>query len=146
MKIDEMVPTKSSFLTKDDVGEAGKNLTIAKFETQEVGVENDKEMKYVIVWQQADFKPMVLNKQNASRLKIIFKSDDTDAMIGGTVNVFCDPFVEFGGKIVGGLRIRPTTAQAQAKAPTQARKPAQDTGPESPPLEAYEGEDSTIPF
>lgn len=154
-KIDEMVPSKSKFLTKDDVGETGKNLTIGAFEQQEVGTENQKELKFVIIWQQADWKPMVLNKQNANRLKLIAKTDDTDAMIGLTVNVFNDPFVEFGGKITGGVRIRAAAQAAPRPQQRPAQKPAPrpaasvDMGPESPPLEAYAGEpepNDDIPF
>lgn len=151
MKIDDMTPTKSSFLKQEDVGEAGKNLTIGSFEQKEVGTENEKEMKYVIVWQQADWKPMVLNKENGNRLKLIAMTDDTDAMIGLTINVFADPFVSFGGKTTGGLRIRaaslPPKQQRPAQKPAtrQAQVPA-DMGPESPPLEAYEDPNDSIPF
>lgn len=153
MKIDDMTPSKSKFLTKEDVGETGKNLTISGFEQQEVGTENEKETKYVILWQQADYKPMVLNKENGNRLKLIAKTDDADQMVGTTVNVYNDPFVAFGGKTVGGIRIRAATtatarpqqrvaATVQRPAARPAAAPADDMGPDSPPLDAYEGEEA----
>jgi hypothetical protein len=153
MKIDEMVPTKSKFLTKDDVGEAGKNLTIHAFESMEVGTGDELEHKFCIVWQQADYKPMVLNKENANRLKVILRTDDTDAMVGQTVNVYNDPMVSYGGKVVGGIRLRPTATRTAAP---PARKPAAKPAPapvdpddelpddELPPLESYE--DNPPPF
>lgn len=155
MKIGDMTPTKSKFLTKEDVGEAGKNLTIAGFEQQEVGFEGDKELKYVVIWNQADYKPMVLNKENGNRLKMIAKTDDTDAMIGLTVNVYNDPFVSFGGEVKGGVRIRAAAQAALRPQQRPAQKPAPrpaaptDMGPESPPLEAYADEpepNDEIPF
>lgn len=133
--IDDLVPSKSNFLTKEDVGEQGVDLAIKKFEQQEVGFEDDKEMKYVIVWTNSDYKPMVLNRENASRLKMIAKSDDTDDMIGMTVNVYCDPFVSFGKKVVGGLRLRPAFNQRTGRQPQQ-----KEDGPPTPPAEAYEDE------
>lgn len=148
--IDDLVPTKSSFLTKEDCGVAGKNLTIGAFEQKEVGSENEKETKYCIIFQQADYKPMVLNKENANRLKVIFKTDDIEAMIGGTINVYNDEMVSFGGKIVGGIRIRPAAAaRPQARPGQVAARKAQaldiDPNDDLPPLDSYE-EDSTAPF
>lgn len=146
-KIDDLVPTKSNFLTKDDVGEAGKNLTIASFEQAEVGSQNEKELKYVVLWQQADYKPMVLNKENANRLKVICRTDDTDQMIGKTINVYNDPMVSYGGKITGGIRVRPSAVQQKRPAQKPAPKPAQeDPNDELPPMEAYEEDAGGVPF
>jgi hypothetical protein len=154
--IDDLVPSKSNFLTKEDVGEAGVNLTIKSFSQQEVGMEGAaKELKAIIEWQQADYKPMVLNKENASRLKMICKTADTDAMIGRTVNVYCDPYVKFGNEMKGGIRIRPVEhAQYQAQQPQRPQRvaqqpPQQRQQPKSepawqdtPPVEAYGDDDA----
>ena len=152
--IDNLVKSKSKFLSKEDCGEAGMDLTVFRFTEQDVGKDGETERKYVIEWRETDVKPMVLNKQNANRLKAIAKSDDIDRMIGLTVNVYNDPFVEFGGKTVGGLRIRPIAhARYQENRPQQARpqqaqrQPEYD-GPETPPVEAYEEPSYTkdVPF
>ena len=147
MNIDEMVPSKSHFLTKEDVGEAGKNLTIKGFTMKEVGFENDKEMKYVIEWMDTNYKPMVLNKENASRLKFILQTSETTSMVGRTVNVYNDRFVKFGNEMKGGLRIRPIEhAAAQTARPSTQRPssaPVRDEDPpwqDSPPLDAYSDE------
>ena len=52
-----------------------------------------------------------VNKTNMSRIKIITKSETTGQARGKRVNVFNDPFVEFGGKLTGGLRIRECQSQ-----------------------------------
>jgi len=150
MNIDDMIPKKSNFLTKEDVGEQGRNLTIKAFSQTEVGQE--KEVRYVIEWSEQDFKPMVLNKENGSRLKMIFKTGESGQMIGKQVNVYCDPFVSFGGEIKGGIRLRPVATAAAANAlpprrPAPAQKAAvvEEDGPwqPSPPPEAYEKD---VPF
>lgn len=146
--IDSLVKNTSKFLTKEDCGEAGRNLTIFRFAQQQVGKDGEQEMKYTIEWQERDVKPMVLNKENATRLKMIAKSDDTDQMTGIVVNVYSDPFVQYGGKAVGGLRIRPPAhaeyANTRKPAPTKAAArdvEPEDDGPPSPPLEAYDDKD-----
>ena len=150
MNIDEMVPKKSKFLTKEDVGERGRDLTIKGFSQQEVGQE--KELRYVIEWLEPDFKPMVLNKENSSRLKLIFKTGDSDAMIGRQVNAYNDPFISFGGEIKGGIRLRPCAQAAAANAlpprrPAPAQKAAQeDPWAPTPPPESYAEFDKDIPF
>lgn len=148
--IDSMVPSKSNYLKKEDVGTGGRNLTIASFDQEEIGQDGEKELKLIVRWQQQDFLPMVVNKENASRLKMTLKTDDTDQMIGKTVNVYHDEFVSFGGKQVGGLRIRPpahAAAQQQLRSPApqqrRAAPPSEPDAPESPPLEAYRND---IPY
>lgn len=138
MKIDDMTPTQSQFLKKEDVGEAGVNLTIKGFEQTMVGQGDDAETKWVIVWTNPDYKPMVLNKENGSRLKMVCKSDDTDQMIGRTVNAYNDPYVAFGGKVVGGIRLR------APQGPAQPANPPQDMGQPTPPIDAYGDDD--VPY
>jgi hypothetical protein len=90
---------------------------------------------------------MIVNKENGSRLKITLKTDDTDLMIGRVINVYSDPFVSFGGKTVGGLRIRPArTTEARPTKAVQPSKPyaePEDDGPQAPPVEVYNDD---IPF
>lgn len=144
-KIDDLVPSKSNFLKKEDVGVEGRNLTIKAFEQEDIKNQETGgvDQKYCIFWTDESFHPMVLNKENASRLKMALKTDDTDVMIGRTVNVYHDEFVSFGGKQVGGLRIRPANmSQGTGKARTQPARQATygdaDDGRPTPPAEAYE--------
>lgn len=107
---DDLVPSDSKYLKKEDVGEEGMNLTIAGFGRENVGQGSEIEERAIVRFKQ-DMKPMVLNKTNAERLKHIFKTDNPKEVIGNTVNVYNDPLIEFGGKIVGGIRIRKAVAK-----------------------------------
>lgn len=140
-KIDTMIPTKSNFLKQADVSEEGVDLTIKHFDYQQVGQGTDAETKLVVHWTNPNYKPMVVNKENGTLLKIACKTDDTDLMIGKKVNVWANPHVAFGGKMVGGLRIR--AARSTDPRPTQAVKPSrpfepEDDGAPTPPVEAYD--------
>jgi hypothetical protein len=68
-------------------------------------------------------KPMVLNSTNIKRLYTIFGTPDT-ATWRGEVMLYVDQNIEFGGKIVGGLRLRP----AQGNGPTVAQQEPDRTG------------------
>ncbi len=56
-------------------------------------------------------KGMVLNKTNLKRIAFVTGSDETDDWGGKQVVLYTDPDVEFGGDIVGGLRIRKPKSQ-----------------------------------
>lgn len=150
--IDEAIPSKSNYMKKEDVGEQGRDLVIKDFKHEDIGRDGDSETKLVIYWTDPSYKPMVCNKENGQRLKMALKTDDMDLMIGKAVNVYSDPFVAFGGKTVGGIRIRST--QLAANAPkrnippkAQARVEAQDDGAPTPPIEAYDRDpNDDIPF
>jgi len=105
----------SKYLGKGDVPQSGLNLTISGFGIEEMKQDGTK--KPYCTWVQVGVKPLILNKNNRSRLESIFGTSDTTAMIGRQVNVFNDPMVEFGGQVVGGLRIRPLANPAPAVNP-----------------------------
>ena len=105
MNLDDLVPTTSKYLAGKDVGEEGSNLTIAGFKRETVGQGAEADERAVMYFKE-DVKPMVLNKTNKNRLKIILKATDSSEVTGKVVNVFQDPMVEYGGELVGGLRIR----------------------------------------
>ena len=107
--LDSLVPTKSDYLSKDDVGEQGMNLTIAGFKMETVGQGAEADERCVMAFQEADTKPMIVNKTNLNRIKHITGAETTGQVRGKTINVYNDPMVEFGGKLTGGIRIRPAT-------------------------------------
>jgi len=49
---------------------------------------------------------MVLNSTNIQLLAKACESEDTDDWIGKKVIIYSDPNVSFGGKLVGGLRVK----------------------------------------
>jgi hypothetical protein len=67
-------------------------------------------------------RPMVLNKTNIKRLCQIFGTVDTSEW-RGPITLYVDQNIEFGGRIVGGLRVRP--AQANGPAEVVPEKPRQ---------------------
>ena len=71
------------------------------------------EYKWAIRFQEFD-KPMVLNSTNIKRLGKAL-GDETDGWKGGQVTLYVDPDIEFGGNIVGGLRIRASKAPSSSK-------------------------------
>ena len=59
-------------------------------------------------------KPMVLNTTNIKRFMKIFGTGDTGQW-RGEVTLYVDHDIEFGGKTVGGLRVKPATANGSAR-------------------------------
>ena len=113
ISLDSLVPTQSDYLTKDDVGETGINLTIAGFKIDTVGKGENADQRCIMGFVE-DHKPMVVNKTNMNRIKHITGAETTGQARGKKINVFNDPMVEYGGKLTGGIRIRPV---AEAAAP-----------------------------
>ena len=102
MKIDALLPSK--YLKQSDVD--GEVLVTVK-DLKKVNVARDDEeadYKYVIGFKEYE-KPMVLNATNIKRLGKAL-GDDTDDWPGGQVVLYVDENIEFGGNVVGGLRIR----------------------------------------
>jgi hypothetical protein len=58
-------------------------------------------------------RPMVLNKTNIKRLCKMFGTVDTSQW-RGSITLYVDQNIEFGGRIVGGLRVRPAQANGPA--------------------------------
>lgn len=111
MKFSELVPTNSQYLKKEDVGPQGKNLTIKHFTRVKVSGDKGEETKAACHWVQPDYKPLLLNVTNGGVLEALF--GDTDGAKGKTVNVYFDRLISFGGKTVGGIRIREATGEAE---------------------------------
>lgn len=103
-KIGEMLPSK--YLKQSDVDE-DYIVTIRGVEEVNVAAQDAEkdEFKWVIHFDEFD-KPMVLNSTNIQLLARACDSDDTDQWTGKQVIVYTDPNVSFGGKVVGGLRIK----------------------------------------
>lgn len=102
-KVGEMIESK--YLKQSDVEDEAV-VTIEKVGKANVAREGDEpEYKWLIRFKEFS-KPMVLNSTNIKRLAKACGSDDTDDWTGKKVHLYVDPDVEFGGNVVGGLRIR----------------------------------------
>jgi len=128
MDLDELVPSTSKYLAKEDAGEAGINLTIKGFKRETVGRGKDAE-ECAIMHFEEDVKPMVVNKTNKNRIKHYLKATTSEEVVGKVINAYNDPDVEYGGEIIGGLRLRG----------------AQDVSSELPPKSGDDFDDD-IPF
>lgn len=101
MKKNDAFP--STFLKKDDVTRP-LILTIDHVEMEEINNDGGKESKAVAHFQ-GDHKPMVLNSGNWDTLEEEY-GDDSDDWAGCKCEIYVDPDVRYGGKKVGGLRVR----------------------------------------
>jgi hypothetical protein len=114
MKIGEMIESK--YLKQSDIdGE----IVVTVQSLKKVNVardDEDPEYRWTVKFHEFA-KPMVLNVTNLKRLAKAL-GDDTDDWIGNSIMLYVDPDIEFGGNVVGGLRVKgmPKTAARQAAA------------------------------
>lgn len=113
-KTSEMIESK--YLRKEDI-DGDVIVTIQKIGQGNVALDDQPEqLKWMVKF--AEFKkPMVLNSTNIQLLEKACGSDDTDDWIGKEVILFVDDNVSFGGKLVGGIRIRSARQTAAPKRP-----------------------------
>jgi len=115
-----------SFLKQEDLQGKAVKATIADVVTDDVK-DNDSgktEKKLVMHFVGKD-KALILNRTNCEALEAICGTDDYGAWPGHAVVLYTDPTVKFGGKMVGGLRIRAVTA-APPPPPPPMREPGDD--------------------
>lgn len=94
-------PSNSKYLAQEDFDVNGTVVTIVNHKSEEM---NDGVRKEVIYLDDYE-KGMVLNQTNGNALIALFGSN-TDNWENQQVVVYVDPTVSYGGKTVGGLRIR----------------------------------------
>jgi len=111
--------TESKFLKRADVG-AGKLYTIQACKQMNVAKANEPaEMKWCLEFAEED-KPMVLNRTNSELIAMITGERNSDNWDGHKIVAFDDPSISYGGKLVGGIRVRAPknrTAPAPSKPP-----------------------------
>lgn len=124
--------TTGKYLGKDDCSEDGEPFTIKKVREENVAQEGKPEkLKWVMYFE--DHKPLILNTTNINRCIQAFKTNESEEWEGQTIIVYADPDVEFGGKIVGGVRLRAVRREKPAK----GSKPVAST---------HDDDDGTVPF
>ena len=108
MNINEL--KQSKYIKGTDVPKPAL-LTVKLVDVANVAREGEKaDNKPVMHFREMD-KPMVLNSTNLKRAAKAFGSDETDDWVGKKIVLYFDPDVEFGGEIVGGLRLRAPKGQ-----------------------------------
>src|SRR5262245_29619998 len=118
LSFDQLVPRNSKYLAKEDVGEDGLILTVRGVKMETIKGDEGEEEKIVLYFLE-DVKPMVLNRTNAQLLGTATGASNAGEAKGKQIVVYSDPTVAFGGKIVGGLRIK-KIAGAPKQAPQRA--------------------------
>ena len=108
MKRSDAFPSK--YIGKDDIGEdpnAELILTIANVRFEAIkdnhGVEEDKPVMH---FQERGSKPMILNSVNWQMIEKSY-GPESDEWGGKRIALYVDPNIIFGGKVVGGVRVRP---------------------------------------
>jgi hypothetical protein len=118
LSFDQLVPSNSKYLSKDDVGEDGVILTIKGFKVEVLKNDDGEEEKTVMYFEE-DYKPMVLNRTNSQLVGVATNAKTAGEARGKQIVVYNDPTVSFGGKITGGLRVKKLVgAPKQARAKT----------------------------
>jgi hypothetical protein len=124
-KTSEMM--QSNYLKKEDVGEDGTIVTIRDFQQVNVAAKGEpEEVKWTMTFDEFE-KPLVLNSTNIKLAENALGSDDTDDWIGKKIIVYSEPNISFGGKLVGGIRIKAHRKAAPPREiPARGREPDQD--------------------
>jgi len=140
---------ESKFLRKEDCGQ-GVLLTIADVQQENVAKEGaPEEMRWCMYFEESE-KPMVLNSTNGQIIAKFTGSEESDGWIGREVVLYHDPNVSFGGKLVGGIRVREPRkpgVPVRGKRPVRMPKPKREASPEpEPDCEPADDGDDPIPF
>ncbi len=124
-RICDMIP--SNYLKQSDFDANGTIVSVKSLEQKNVAQDDQEpDLKWCIFFNEFD-KPMVLNTTNINAMAEACDSDNSDDWMGQEVVVYVDPNINFGGKRVGGLRVRrytqiqtPVTAPARVGLPLGA--------------------------
>lgn len=96
---------ESKYLKQTDVPDDAF-VTVLKIGKKNIAKEDEApDVKWLCEFNEYN-KPLILNTTNIQLLAKACESDDTDDWIGKEVILYADPNVSYGGKLVGGLRIR----------------------------------------
>jgi hypothetical protein len=119
MKRSEAFPTK--YLSKDDVHAPTVGI-IERIVNETLGTGDDQEIKPILYFSSGLPKPMVINTTNWTNVEAIY-GDESDNWIGKSIEVWVDPSVVYGGKRIGGLRLRAPAGQPPPPGATIAHPP-----------------------
>ena len=108
MDITQSFPTK--YLQKSDFAQP-RVVTIDTVAMENVAIDSQPaEMKPVLFFKGAP-KGMILNKTNANILAALF-GPETDHWTGHQIEAYDDVTIQYQGKLVGGIRLRPVAQPA----------------------------------
>lgn len=134
MNINEAFP--SNYLKATDLQGREVTVTISNVVMEQLG--SDRRM---VIYFQGKEKGMVCNKTNASNIALAH-GEDTDNWLGKQVTLFA-AWVDFQGKSVQGLRVKPATP---TPAPRPQAPPAYQPAAPGPANTVGNDLDDNIPF
>ena len=130
----------SRYLGKEDVTKPLRS-TISEVRKETIQGDRGDEDKPVMVFDNPDMKPMIINSTNWEVIEAAY-GPDTDGWIGKLVEVYVDPGVMYGGRRVGGVRVRiPAGAPVVGNGRGMAQPPAVLTWDQALALAATVGMD-----
>jgi hypothetical protein len=132
---------KSNFLTQNDCDPPIK-VTISGWAEKNVaqaGAEPDE--RIVLLFNEVE-KPLVLNSTNGNIIAAITGTGEIENWNGTVVVLYKDPTIQYGGKLVGGIRVRAPKAGAAKPNPAMKAKPK----PELEVDEVDPNDPNSIPF
>ncbi len=134
-RISDMIP--SNYLKQADFDANGTIVSVKGLEQKNVAQDDQEpDLKWCIFFNEFD-KPLVLNTTNINAMAEACDSENTDDWMGQEVVVYVDANINFGGKRVGGLRVRRyTETPAPAAVPVRAATPTSAGLPAAPGLPA----------
>ena len=110
-----------NYLKKEDIDGP---ITVTLTDVWSEAVLNAGRKKLVVSFGEFE-KPLILNKTNIKRFARIFGTGDTKAW-RGPVTLYVEAGVEYAGRVVGGIRVRPA-AKAESRG-EEAAKPSRQNG------------------
>lgn len=133
-KVSQMIVSK--FIAHVDV-EPPVAVTVRTLSLEKVGRDDDSEQRW-IMWFNEMKKGLRLNVTTLRIFEAAY-GDDSDRWIGRRVQLYWDPTVQFGGKLVGGVRVRLSRlaaggVAAALSAPAGARFDPMTGQPLTPPV------------
>ena len=99
MNINDAFPSK--YISRADLNSQDVTVTIASVTLEEIDDENRPIARFT-----GAQKGMVINKTNWEAIAFLL-GEDSALWIGKTITLYDDPTIMYGGKRVGGIRVRP---------------------------------------
>tara|TARA_R100001244_G_C5062474_1_gene109206 strand:+ start:84 stop:464 length:381 start_codon:yes stop_codon:yes gene_type:complete len=110
------------YLKREHVTEEGSTHKVVSCTEEPINLsDGGSEMKWILTLE--NLKPIVLNATNIRRCVAAFNTSETNDWVGRSIVCYDDPTIEFGGRQVGGIRLRAVPTKAKSKAKAKSTKP-----------------------
>lgn len=119
MLLNDVFPSK--YVKAADLKGREVTVVIASVDIEKIG--DDRKL---VVYFQGKEKGLVTNKTNANRISLLY-GEDTDGWIGKEIMLGTD-FVDFQGKSVEAIRVKPPAKRTAAATPPQRQHTVTDRG------------------